>query len=362
MTALVLKLTKATLEANRVAAGPRIDLKRRVSTFLEGIEEESRGSTSMVCDESTGEPFEGEPELQQEVQEEEPLYQQATGTGEDLADCPTTTRAPPAPPAPPPPPVVSRPVSRNATRSVVRPDFFGLSLAHLPDELYISQTSKTSSSRPISAAPKRRAPPVKTTAAKPFTFAAPRPRPAPAAPSSNAGTASPMFVERLSAWKAREQETIGKGKRKAPPPMPFKTQDVQPTRLAPSTTTSSSAPAVKRPRVAPPVAEQGRKGKENAPSQRPVAAQKQKPVGKPVMICGGVAEEMEKRMKEKLEWSERQKKREEEVKRRREEAQMTEAVRSNFMLLVLFRSLVEGADSTRLFRTPGSRKAEAASA
>lgn len=80
------------------------------------------------------------------------------------------------------------------------------------------------------------------------------------------------------------------------------------------------------------------------------------------MICGGVAEEMEKRMKEKLEWSERQKKREEEVKRRREEAQMTEAVRSNFMLLVLFRSLVEGADSTRLFRTPGSRKAEAASA
>ena len=46
------------------------------------------------------------------------------------------------------------------------------------------------------------------------------------------------------------------------------------------------------------------------------------------MISGGVAEEMEKRLKEKLEWSERQKKREEEVKRRREEARMSEAVRS----------------------------------
>ena len=136
--------------------------------------------------------------------------------------------------------------------------------------------------------------------------------------------------------------------------MPFKTNEIQLARPTPLNGTSTSAPTAKRPRVAPPVAEQGRKGKENAPSQRPVATEKQKPVGKPIMISGGVAEEMEKRLKEKLEWSERQKKREEEVKRRREEARMSEAVRPSFLPVFVFSALTR-CSSFGLYRVEKGR-------
>jgi hypothetical protein len=145
-----------------------------------------------------------------------------------------------------------------------------------------------------------------------------------------------MFAERLSVWKAREKAALGKGKRKAPPPMPFKAKNVRPepsTRTT-STVKTNSAPVAKRPRVGPSTSEQGRGGKENEPSQRsaPVAkeprskakAVSEKPIMK--MVTGRVAEEMEKRMKEKLEWSERQKKREEEVKKKKELERVEEAV------------------------------------
>jgi len=150
-----------------------------------------------------------------------------------------------------------------------------------------------------------------------------------------------MFAERLSVWKAREKAAIGKGKRKAavaPPPMPFKTKNDRPNlpaRLANSISSSStSAPLPKRPRIEPSTSEQGRGGKENGPFQRsekPISKEPlvQKKPEKPALriISGGVAEEMEKRLQEKLKWSERQKQREEEVRKRKEAQRSEEAVR-----------------------------------
>lgn len=72
------------------------------------------------------------------------------------------------------------------------------------------------------------------------------------------------------------------------------------------------------------------------------------------MISGGVAEEMEKRLKEKLEWSERQKKREEEVKRRREEARLSEAVRPSLLPGFIFSALIR-CSSFGLYRIEKGR-------
>ncbi|GAA5991746.1 hypothetical protein JCM5350_000593 [Sporobolomyces pararoseus] len=295
-----LKLTKATLEANRVATGPRIDLKRRISSFLDSLEDETSISNSESADHQSS--------VDVRVGEEKTIEHEKVEA------------VPPAPRPPPLPPRLSRPPSRAG-----------------------SNRSEATSSRPI-AGPRKRKPLASssTTTAKPFTFAAPRaPRNAPpAAPSSNASTASPMFLERLSTWKAREQEALRKGKRKAPvppPPMPFRSKNVQSAPLVkptnPSISTSVSAqPPTKRPRVEAASTEQGRGGKENANSQRstkPVVKDqpRQKKPEKPAVkaINGGVVEEMEKRLKEKLEWSERQKKREEEVRKRKEAQRAEEA-------------------------------------
>ncbi|GAA5970129.1 hypothetical protein JCM3765_003802 [Sporobolomyces pararoseus] len=299
-----LKLTKDTLEANRIATGPRIDLKRRISSFLESLEDDNGTEESQTAD----------PSLSVEAESER------VGEVAEKAEPDKVKAVPLAPKPPPPPPGGSRPPSRAQ-----------------------SDRSKTTSTRPISGPPKRK--PLassSTTTAKPFTFAAPRaPRNAPpTAPSSNASTASPMFHERLSAWKAREKEAFGKGKRKGPvppPPMPLRTKNVQsapPARLTntSSSTSTSAQPPAKRPRVASAPSEQGRGGKENANSQRstkpvakelPVQKKPEKPIVK--VIGGGVAEEMEKRLKEKLEWSERQKRREEEVRKRKEAQRVEEA-------------------------------------
>lgn len=319
-----LKLTKATLEANRVATGPRIDLKRRISSFLDSLEgEESSISNSESADH----------QMSVDVRVGE----------ENTVEHEKVEAVPPAPRPPPLPPMLSRPPSRAGSN---RSEVNSFPPCHRSVPLIdFSRNRQASSSRPI-AGPRKRKPlaPASTTTAKPFTFAAPRaPRNAgPAAPSSNASTASPMFTERLSAWKAREQEALKRGKRKAPvppPPMPFRSKNVQSAPLVkptnPSISTSISAqPPTKRPRVEGASTEQGRGGKENANSQRstkPVVKDqpRQKKPEKPAVkvLNGGVAEEMEKRLKEKLEWSERQKKREEEVRKRKEAQRAEEAVR-----------------------------------
>lgn len=147
-----------------------------------------------------------------------------------------------------------------------------------------------------------------------------------------------MFVERLSAWKAREQEALAKGKKRkavAPPPLPFATKN---NRSAPVPTKASTigdaGSGSKRPRIASSRSDGRCVGKENEPSQRATgtstreAAAPAKMQEKAVLkvVSGGIAEEMEKRLKEKLEWSERQKRREEEVRRRKEAARLDEAV------------------------------------
>ena len=76
---------------------------------------------------------------------------------------------------------------------------------------------------------------------------------------------------------------------------------------------AAPAPVAKRARVAA-----APQGKENALASGPASAPT------------GVAAELERLARERMEWSERQKKREEDVRRRREKEREGEAVRSPF--------------------------------
>ncbi|GAA5899539.1 uncharacterized protein JCM6883_005254 [Sporobolomyces salmoneus] len=339
-----LKLTKDTLEANRVATGPRIDLNRRISSFLESLEEDGVNSRSDLSE--------------RQLSVEEGAAEQVERGDVDQEFAPEVLEAVQPLPIPGPAP------SPNDQARQARP----------PSRAQ-SDRSTSTASRPIASAPKRLTAST-TTTAKPFTFAAPRPpraqRPAP--PPSNASTASPMFTERLSAWKAREKEAIGKGgKRKAvapppPPPMPFRTKNNRPapsnSKPTSSTTMSNSALVAKRPRIESSAPKQGRGGKENEPSLRsinliekeklpPPQAQKKQEKAVLKVVGGGVAEEMEKRLKEKLEWSERQKKREEEVRKRKEAARLEEAEQERKKLQALRAALTVDKRSAPVRPAPG---------
>lgn len=112
----------------------------------------------------------------------------------------------------------------------------------------------------------------------------------------NAQSASPVFVERLSSWKAREAHSQ--------------------TSLAAKAGRVRAAFASTR---APPDMVAGRE-KEN------VAVPAATPSTRQVVVEKGVAAVLEKQIKERLEWSERQKKREEEVRRKRQQMREEEAV------------------------------------
>ncbi|BGP12329.1 hypothetical protein JCM10213v2_000242 [Rhodosporidiobolus nylandii] len=285
-------LTKAALETNTRAAGSRGDLQRRVSRFLEEIGEEA----------------------------EEPRE-------DDIApEAPIPVVEAAEPPHAQPAPSESRPASRQQQHEPVR-----VAAPRPP---------------PPPAPPAPPAPAKKpATVSKPFTFGASRssrPRVAPPAPASNT-TASPMFVERLSTWKEREAKltasssaaTAGSRVRKAlasaaAPPPPAKKARVEAVAPAPA-----PAPAKRRPE---PLAQ-----RDNGKDVRAAAPATTAPVAKrgaAVKVAGGVAEEMERRLKEKLEWSERQKKREEEVKRAREKMREEEAEREREKLKALRASLL----------------------
>ncbi|GAA5862332.1 hypothetical protein JCM1840_004148 [Sporobolomyces johnsonii] len=296
LSASSIPLTREALEANREVVGPKVDLRRRVSRFLEGIEEDYEEPVNF------GGAEEGEDGI---------VVEQAQGTPAGETVTPSEVE-PALAPAPVPPPSPRASVAMEVKEAQPAPRHpLGPADANRPQ------------SRTASAA----APPVKKapiTTAKPFTFAAPRP-PRSAAPPS---TASPMFVERLSVWKARESATTGASSRPQKvrkPPFATTRDDAgappaKKAKLASTSAASSTAPTA--------VTEPSTKAR-SAPARSTAAAPAR----------GSVAEAMEKRMKEKLAWSERQKQREDEVRKAKERMRMTEAEQERLKLKQLRESL-----------------------
>ncbi|GAA5898594.1 hypothetical protein JCM5296_005936 [Sporobolomyces johnsonii] len=296
LSASSIPLTREALEANREVVGPKVDLRRRVSRFLEGIEEDHEEPVNF------GGAEEGEDGI---------VVEQAQGTpvGETVTPSEVEPARAPAPAEAVPPPANVAMEVKEAQPAARHP--LGPADANRPQ------------SRTASAA----APPVKKapiTTAKPFTFAAPRP-PRSAAPPS---TASPMFVERLSAWKARESATTGASSRPQKvrkPPFATTRDDLgappaKKAKLASTSAASSTATTA--------VTESSTKAR-SAPARSTAAAPAR----------GSVAEAMEKRMKEQLAWSERQKQREDEVRKAKERMRMTEAEQERLKLKQLRESL-----------------------
>ncbi|BGP28450.1 hypothetical protein JCM10296v2_000183 [Rhodotorula toruloides] len=127
--------------------------------------------------------------------------------------------------------------------------------------------------------------------------------------NNGAQGASPAFVERLSSWKARESQSSHK--------------------------TTGRVTSVRATLVAarPAPDTLSRRQKENAPATAATGP------GRRIVAEKGVAAAMEKQIRERLEWSERQKKREEEVRRKREQMREEEAARERDKLDQLRASL-----------------------
>ncbi|GAA5923111.1 uncharacterized protein JCM15063_003537 [Sporobolomyces koalae] len=317
---LVLKLTKSTLEANRVAAGPKLDLNRRISTFLESLGD----ARAAEEDQSSGGLLQVNSNVESKADEKPALMESALETL--CAAPPSKAPTPPPPPPPPPPPQPTVTAVRKRTHSATDrpkdPAAFSKLVENGPQRHRVAISSTT------------------TTTAKPFSFGTTRTkRPANSIASSVSSVASPAFSERLSLWKQREKETLSQVKRRQPtvPSLPFKTKNV--VVPVPRPASAMEGPVAKKVRTVTTVANrdpvQGRKGKENPPPRPAALVMKEidlkKQANRQVVktLSRGVAEEMEKRLQEKLEWSERQKKREEEVKKRKEQQRLEEAVSSS---------------------------------
>ncbi|GEM05996.1 hypothetical protein Rt10032_c01g0013 [Rhodotorula toruloides] len=117
-------------------------------------------------------------------------------------------------------------------------------------------------------------------------------------------TASRAFAERLSSWKAREASSLHK--------------------------TAGGVASVLSVRPVPDKV--AKREKENAHAAAASHSRR-------IVAAGGVAAVLEKQLKERLEWSERQKKREEEVRRKREQKREEEAARERTKLDQLRASL-----------------------
>ncbi|GAA5981025.1 hypothetical protein JCM10908_003954 [Rhodotorula pacifica] len=252
-TATPLALTKEALERNARKAGPRPDLHRRVSRFLEEISEadEPMEDVSALLVEN------GEPEEAQRVEIE--AVEEAIPTEEQDGPAVRAESQPSAALDPPSSAVLSPPHRATASASLpLRPE------AALPPATTIppvKAASKLNSRGANQILPSRRPPP------------------------SDDKTAQP------------------------PPPAKKARRDTAP---APAPAISAATAARTRPRT----------GKENGPTQQ-----------------GGVAAALEKQLQARLEWSERQKRREEEVKRFRQRQRDEEAAREREKLLQLRSSL-----------------------
>ncbi|GAA5827142.1 hypothetical protein JCM11251_001138 [Rhodosporidiobolus azoricus] len=287
-------LTGAALATHARMAGSRGDLRRRVSQFLEGIGEELA---------EVEQPEEHAIEQQNTVQASKGPMEEV------LVSVQPTTKSTAAIGSAPPP------LAPSAT-------------------LY-----KPSASASAAA-----------TISKPFTFGGTS-RSSRAAPTRTDETASPMFVERLSSWKAREASATAKSAATAG----SRVRKALASAAAP-------APAAKRARVA--VSEPRRaarivlEGKENVPA-RSAPAPAAAPAKRGADVPSLVKDEMDKRLREKMEWSERQKKREEEVRRNRERMREEEAEKEREKLLALRRSLAVSRGPVGAGKTAATGRARA---
>lgn len=172
-------LTKEALEASVLVVGPKIDLKRRVSRYLEGVLEDDEEGESGVCEE----------EDEQERAVVEKPWKQAVAPSKRAKEVENVAAAAPAVPA------TRRPLGTSRAQNQVRPGIqrrcYTRRLTHLP-------ISQLKSSVPAATPAPLKAKPV--TKAQPFTFTARASR----TTFPTTSTASPIFTERLSAWKQRE--------------------------------------------------------------------------------------------------------------------------------------------------------------
>ncbi|BGP66865.1 hypothetical protein NBRC10513v2_000180 [Rhodotorula toruloides] len=167
-------------------------------------------------------------------------------------------------------------------------DAFALTVAPAPASASVPPAPSASSAQAVMAAPRRRASRAPLSAV---------------IVNNGAQAASPAFVERLSSWKARESQSLHKTAGRA----------------------TSVRAALVGARPAP--------DKENAPAAAATGS------GRRIVAEKGVAAAVEKQIRERLEWSERQKKREEEVRRKREQLREEEAARERDKLDQLRASL-----------------------
>ncbi|KAK4331987.1 hypothetical protein RTBOTA2_000166 [Rhodotorula toruloides] len=144
-------------------------------------------------------------------------------------------------------------------------DAFALTVAPAPASASVPPAPSASSAQAVMAAPRRRASRAPLSAV---------------IVNNGAQAASPAFVERLSSWKARESQSLHKTAGRA----------------------TSVRAALVGARPAP--------DKENAPAAAATGS------GRRIVAEKGVAAAVEKQIRERLEWSERQKKREEEARER----------------------------------------------
>ncbi|GAA5992655.1 hypothetical protein JCM11641_004239 [Rhodosporidiobolus odoratus] len=308
-------LTKAALETNTRVSGSRGDLKRRVSRFLDEIVDGEAGDEEM-----------GHEREHEEVQQE---HQHELDTKEKEQQR------------------LSQPEEEEEQIEAPEPEALAASTSLAPHPTVFSAPGPPPPSAPTAPTGpllKKTAP----TASKPFTFGTSRSsRPRPAPTTTVSASASPLFVERLSTWKNREAKLAastlagsagmrvrkalesapgpaparapgsGSGSAAGMPPPAAKRARVQ----APATTTTTAGPrARKAPATSTSTFTSGEE-KENRAIQ-PTKTDRERPRHKErerVIVQKGVAEEIEKRLKEKLEWSERQKRRAEEIEKRLKE-------------------------------------------
>ncbi|BGP58896.1 hypothetical protein NBRC10512_002659 [Rhodotorula toruloides] len=177
-------------------------------------------------------------------------------------------------------------------------DAFALTIASAPASAPVPPAPSPSSVRAVSTqvvAPRRRASRTPLTAV--------------VVVNNGAQGASPAFVERLSSWKARESQSLHKTAGRS-------------TSLRATLGGARPAPDTL-----------ARRQKENAPAAAATG------FGRRILAEKGVAAAMEKQIRERLEWSERQKKREEEVRQKREQMREEEAARERDKLAQLRASL-----------------------
>ncbi|ORY90186.1 hypothetical protein BCR35DRAFT_299751 [Leucosporidium creatinivorum] len=297
-------LTKEALEASALAQVTKVDLKRRVSTYLEGV-------------------LPGVLEEDEDYAEEEKMVAEASALKTSTAiGAPAVEEAAPvvsaAPAAAAPAPVVkkSAPVAVQAPSAARRP------LAP-SDSHNQRKATATAATAPLPLAVKP------TTKVQPFTFGSTTHHSR--RPTATATTASPIFTESLSAWKSREATAASLG---APPKMSSLGGAAK--RVA------SRAPTMTRPRRmdvladSQPPAEPKRRKVAPAPRADKADSMKASTTESKETIWART----EQRRVEREAWEKKQRQREEEVRRLKEQQRKEEAEQERLKLKALRDALV----------------------